>query len=67
MALARAVLRKAREDNPNAVPRGGVAIFSLEMSCDQLATRLLAEESRISGDNLREYRRRVDRIRKDSA
>jgi replicative DNA helicase len=50
---ARAVLRKAREANPNAVPRGGVAIFSLEMSCDQLATRLLAEESRVSGDRIR--------------
>ncbi len=50
---ARAILRKAREDNPNAVPRGGVAIFSLEMSCDQLATRLLSEESRISGARIR--------------
>ena len=50
---ARGILRKAREDNPNAVPRGGVAIFSLEMSCDQLATRLLSEEARISGDRIR--------------
>ncbi|OYW09435.1 MAG: replicative DNA helicase [Rhodospirillales bacterium 12-71-4] len=50
---ARAVLRAAREKDPNAVPRGGVAIFSLEMSCDQLATRLLSEESRISGDRIR--------------
>ena len=30
-----------------------VAIFSLEMSADQLATRILAEESGISGENLR--------------
>jgi replicative DNA helicase len=50
---ARAILRKARDENPNAVPRGGVAIFSLEMSCDQLATRLLSEEARISGDRIR--------------
>jgi replicative DNA helicase len=50
---ARSILRKAREENPNAVPRGGVAIFSLEMSCDQLAMRLLSEESRISGDRIR--------------
>jgi replicative DNA helicase len=35
------------------VPKGGVALFSLEMSADQLATRLLAEESRISGDRIR--------------
>ena len=50
---ARAILREAKEKDPNAVPRGGVAIFSLEMSCDQLATRLLSEESRISGDRIR--------------
>ncbi|MGK7863091.1 replicative DNA helicase [Falsiroseomonas sp. E2-1-a4] len=50
---ARATLRAAREKDPNAIPRGGVAIFSLEMSCDQLATRLLSEESRISGDRIR--------------
>jgi replicative DNA helicase len=50
---ARAVLREAREKRPGAELRGGVAIFSLEMSCDQLATRLLSEESRISGDRIR--------------
>ncbi|SFK99652.1 replicative DNA helicase [Falsiroseomonas stagni] len=50
---ARSILRKARENDPNAIPRGGVAIFSLEMSCDQLATRLLSEEARISGDRIR--------------
>ncbi|HEX7874640.1 MAG TPA: replicative DNA helicase [Sphingobium sp.] len=31
----------------------GVAFFSLEMSADQLATRILAEQSGISGENLR--------------
>ncbi|WP_439598026.1 replicative DNA helicase [Falsiroseomonas sp.] len=50
---ARAILREAKEKDPHGVPRGGVAIFSLEMSCDQLATRLLSEESRISGDRIR--------------
>jgi replicative DNA helicase len=30
-----------------------VAVFSLEMSAEQLATRLLAEEARISGDRIR--------------
>jgi replicative DNA helicase len=50
---AKSVLRAAQEADPNAVPKGGVALFSLEMSADQLATRLLAEESRISGDRIR--------------
>jgi len=50
---AKSVLREALDADPNAVPRGGVAIFSLEMSADQLATRLLSEESRISGDRIR--------------
>jgi replicative DNA helicase len=51
---ARALVRRAQEEGgPNAVPKGTVALFSLEMSADQLATRLLAEESRISGDRIR--------------
>ncbi len=50
---AREVLREAREADPNAVPRGGVAVFSLEMSAEQLATRLLSEEARVSGDRIR--------------
>jgi replicative DNA helicase len=50
---AKSILRAARDADPNAVPRGGVAIFSLEMSADQLATRLLSEEARISGDRIR--------------
>jgi replicative DNA helicase len=50
---ARAVQEKARQADPNAKPRGGVAIFSLEMSADQLATRLLSENARISGDRIR--------------
>jgi replicative DNA helicase len=50
---ARAMLANARVDNPNAVPKECVAIFSLEMSSDQLATRLLAEEARVSADKIR--------------
>ncbi|MBP0446608.1 replicative DNA helicase [Roseomonas sp. SSH11] len=50
---AKAVQREALEKDPNAVVRGGVAIFSLEMSADQLATRILSEQSRVSGDRIR--------------
>jgi len=50
---ARAMLANARVENPNAVPKECVAIFSLEMSSDQLATRLLAEEARVSADRIR--------------
>jgi len=50
---AHALMREARAEDPNGVPKGSVAIFSLEMSAEQLATRLLAEESRISGDRIR--------------
>lgn len=38
---------------PGQVPKGSVVIFSLEMAAEQLANRLLAEESRISGDRIR--------------
>ncbi len=50
---AKAMRANARVDNPNAVPRECVAIFSLEMSADQLATRLLAEEARVPADEIR--------------
>src|SRR5271170_4950086 len=50
---ARSLLAEARETDPNGVPKASVAMFSLEMSAEQLATRLLAEESRISGDRIR--------------
>jgi replicative DNA helicase len=50
---AKAMLNNARVDNPNAMPKESVAIFSLEMSADQLATRLLAEEARVSADKIR--------------
>jgi replicative DNA helicase len=50
---ARALAEEARAKDPDAAPRGAVAIFSLEMSAEQLATRLLAEQARISGDRIR--------------
>lgn len=50
---AQALLNEARADNPAAEARQAVAIFSLEMSSEQLATRLLAEEARVSSDRIR--------------
>jgi len=50
---AQALVREAQEKGEGVQPRGTVAIFSLEMSADQLATRLLSEASRISGDKIR--------------
>ncbi len=50
---ARSLLAEARQTDPNALPKGSVAIFSLEMSAEQLATRLLAEEARVSADRIR--------------
>ena len=50
---AHALVREARSADPNALPKGSVAVFSLEMSAEQLATRLLAEEARVSGDRIR--------------
>ena len=52
-----AALRRVR-DREDAIPDekslgAGVAFFSLEMSADQLATRILAEQSGISSENLR--------------
>ncbi len=50
---AHALVREARSEDPNALAKGSVAVFSLEMSAEQLATRLLAEEARVSGDRIR--------------
>jgi replicative DNA helicase len=50
---AKALLGNAKRDNPNAMAKQVVAVFSLEMSSEQLATRLLAEEARVSGDKIR--------------
>jgi len=50
---AKALRAEAREIGPDVAPKATVAIFSLEMSSEQLATRLLSEESRISSDRIR--------------
>ncbi len=53
VGAARALLADARSDDPNRMPKGSVAFFALEMSAEQLALRLLAEEARVSGDRIR--------------
>lgn len=50
---AQTLAEEARRTDPNARLATCVAIFSLEMSAEQLATRLLSEEARISGDRIR--------------
>ena len=46
-------LKRDREDGIDKSVGAGVAVFSLEMSKDQLATRILAEQSGISSEALR--------------
>ena len=51
---ARALLADARAaGRGDDVPKGSVAFFTLEMSAEQIALRLLAEEARVSGDKIR--------------
>jgi replicative DNA helicase len=50
---AKSLLEAALAEGPGVQPKQQVAIFSLEMSAEQLATRLLSEESRISADRIR--------------
>jgi replicative DNA helicase len=50
---AKALLDEAANLAPGTAPKGSIAVFSLEMSAEQLATRLLSEEARISGDRIR--------------
>src|SRR5438270_6062881 len=53
-AAAQRFLRDAEDGIEPAKSAGtAVALFSLEMSADQLATRILAEQSGISSENLR--------------
>jgi replicative DNA helicase len=53
-AAAQRFLRDAEDGiAPEKSAGGPVALFSLEMSADQLATRILAEQSGISSENLR--------------
>ncbi|TIX51016.1 replicative DNA helicase [Alteraurantiacibacter aquimixticola] len=46
-------LKRDRKDNIEKSVGAGVAVFSLEMSKDQLATRILAEQAGISSEKLR--------------
>ncbi len=50
---ADSLLRQARDTDPNASARSSVLFFSLEMSSEQLAGRLLSEEARISTEKIR--------------
>ena len=51
---ARALLMEGRAaEGAEQMPKGSVALFTLEMSAEQLALRLLAEEARISADRIR--------------
>ena len=46
-------MAEARVTDPNAMANRCIAIFSLEMSAEQLATRLLSEEAQVSSDRIR--------------
>lgn len=50
---ARALVAKAKAEDPNGVPKETVAIFSLEMSAEQLAARLLADAAEVNSDRIR--------------
>jgi replicative DNA helicase len=50
---AESMLANARALDPDALAKNSVVIFSLEMSAEQLANRLLSEESRVSTDRIR--------------
>ncbi len=51
-------------DNKKVTEGGKVAFFSLEMSSEQLATRVLAEQSKISGDKMRKAELSKDDFKK---
>lgn len=62
---AKALLAEARAEDANAMAKRCVAIFSLEMSAEQLATRLLSEEAQVSSDRIRKgdiHQRDFDRF-----
>lgn len=50
-SAAKAILQEAEDHDTR--PRGSVAIFSLEMSSEQLATRILSEQSEVPGERIR--------------
>src|SRR3954453_644047 len=49
---AKSLLAEARTADPGAMAKRCIAVFSLEMSAEQLATRLLSEEARVSSDRI---------------
>ncbi|MUG89543.1 replicative DNA helicase [Bombella sp. ESL0385] len=51
-SAARALMQEAQDEGLER-PRGSVAIFSLEMSSEQLATRILSEQAEVSGERIR--------------
>ncbi|XAO71178.1 MAG: replicative DNA helicase [Acetobacteraceae bacterium] len=50
-SAARTLMQEATDSNTQ--PRGSVAIFSLEMSSEQLATRILSAQAEISSERIR--------------
>ena len=56
--------QKDEYDNDILLDGGKVAFFSLEMSAEQLATRVLAQESGISGDKMRKAELNKDDFKK---
>ncbi|MXV45014.1 replicative DNA helicase [Saccharibacter sp. 17.LH.SD] len=50
-SAAQALMREA--DDNGTQPKGSVAIFSLEMSSEQLATRILSEQAEVRGEQIR--------------
>jgi len=50
--------------NKDTLDGGKIAFFSLEMSAEQLATRILAQESKISGDKMRKAELNKDDFKK---
>ena len=52
-SAARSLMEEARNAPEADKPKGSVAIFSLEMSAEQLATRILSEQASVSGEKIR--------------
>ena len=52
-AASRSFVAEARAGDANAEAKRSVAIFSLEMSAEQVGNRILADAARISGDRIR--------------
>jgi len=52
-SAAQALMEEAQAQGPDVLPKASVAIFSLEMSAEQLAARLLSENARVSSEQIR--------------